>query len=57
MQQVKEKGILKGFTTTKKGSASPMTTIPEVAQAMQTLLTSRADELAKKQGLSSDNAR
>jgi hypothetical protein len=32
-----------------------MTTIPELAEMMQTLLTTTADAVAKKQGSSSDN--
>lgn len=41
----------------KKGYVTPMTTITELAQTMQTLLTSKADELAKKQALSSGSAK
>jgi hypothetical protein len=34
-----------------------MTTIPELSQSLQTLLGSTANELAKKQGLSSGNGK
>jgi len=42
---------------TRKGYPSPMTTITELAATMQTLLTSTANELAKKQALSSGSAK
>ena len=54
--QVKEKGILRVRQNTK-GYASPMTTIPELAETMQQLLTTTADEVAKKRALSKGSAK
>lgn len=45
------------LSKTRKGYHSPMTTIAELARTMQTLLTTKADELAKKRTLSSENAK
>jgi len=41
----------------KKGYPSPMTTIAELAETMQTLLTTTADALAKKQASSNGSAK
>jgi hypothetical protein len=54
--QVKEKGILFTYYR-RKESPLPMTTITELNQTLQALLTSTADTLAKKQASSDANAK
>jgi hypothetical protein len=54
--KIKEKGIL--FAShRRKESPFPMTTITELNQTLQTLLTSTANTLAKKQASSDANAK
>jgi hypothetical protein len=56
MHQDKEKGILFA-SDRRKESPFPMTTITELNQTLQTLLTSTANTLAKKQASSDANAK
>jgi len=57
MHQDKEKGIVLKLLTVNKKVPFPMTTIAELSETMQALLTTTANELAKKAGLSSDNGK
>lgn len=56
MHQDKEKGIL-AASHNQQESPIPMTTITELSQTLQTLLSSKADEVAKKQDLSDGNGK
>jgi hypothetical protein len=56
MHQVKGKGNLVA-SQDKQESPFPMTTITELSETMQTLLTTTANEVGKKQGLSSGNGK
>ena len=56
MHQDKEKGNLVA-SNRKQESPIPMTTITELSQTLQTLLSSKADEVAKKQDLSDGNGK
>jgi hypothetical protein len=56
MHQVKEKGNL-AASQDKQESPFPMTTIPELSESLQTLLSTTADTLEKKQALSNDSGK
>lgn len=53
MHQVKEKGVSLLLLRTNKKAPFPMTTITELSDVLQTLLTTTANTVAKKQVLSS----
>jgi hypothetical protein len=57
MQQVKEKRVIWKLVTAKPESPLLMTTIPELSERLYHLLTTTANEVAKKQGSSSGSAK
>ncbi|MCK6578331.1 MAG: hypothetical protein L6Q98_09535 [Anaerolineae bacterium] len=56
-KQVKEKGVFWKLLTAKPESPLFMTTISEFSETLYHLLTTTADELAKKQDSSSGSAK
>jgi hypothetical protein len=54
--KLRKKGILEASHNTEESPFS-MTTIPELSETLHCLLTKTADEVAKKQASSNDNAK